>query len=66
MYAIIIVRLPKLLSSGVQYASKEIYEKHVISYTVLSVIYGLTLEKIRYFVFAYMHVVFINCLAKGS
>jgi hypothetical protein len=47
MYAIIIVRLLKLLSSGVQYASEEIYEKHIISYTVLSVNYGLTLEKIR-------------------
>jgi hypothetical protein len=36
-----------MLSSGVQYANKESYERLIISYTVLSVRYGLTLEKIR-------------------
>jgi hypothetical protein len=47
MYAIIYFRVLKMLSSGVQYVNKESCEKLIISYTVLSVRYGLTLEKIR-------------------
>ena len=43
----ILCRVPKMLSSGVQCANKGSYEKLTISYTVLSVRYGLTLKKIR-------------------
>jgi hypothetical protein len=47
MDAIIYARVPKMLRFGAQCANKESYGIHITSYTVLFVIYGLTLEKIR-------------------